>query len=341
MSDPLRKAVCATFFFLVFSFSCAADARSESFDSWLSHFKMRASSQGISQLTLNMAFQNVSPHPRVIELDQKQPERKKIGFATYLKNVMSQTRIDQGRSNYHAYSHLLSQTEKQYGVPASVVVSLWGVETSYGANTGGFDLIQSLATLAWEGRRREFFEKELMSALEILQGGHVSRQDFKGSWAGAMGQNQFMPSSWKSFAVDADGDGHRDIWTTKADVFASSSNYLLKNGWKSDYPWGWQVSLPASLPHGLANSDSKRPLGQWKKMGIRVQDSNKSASVNDDAVLTRLLVPDGGEGRAYLVTSNFDTILSWNRSNYFALTVGLLSDFIKKGQSGPEAHLNR
>lgn len=306
----------------------AARASAESYDVWLTGFESKARAAGITQSTLAIAFSNVRPNDRVIELDNKQPERKKIGFTTYLHKVMSQQRIDEGRVQFTRYRSLLAQTEKAYGVPAEVIVSLWGLETSYGANTGGFDLIQSLATLAWDGRRRAFFEDELLNALFILQGGHVARSDFKGSWAGAMGQNQFMPSSWKKFAVDANGDGHKDIWGTQADIFASSSNYLEENGWNSNYPWGWQVSLPRSFPQSLINSDNKRPLGQWLDMGVKV--SSSSSYLNYKTVPVRLLVPDGGEGRAYLVTSNFDVILSWNRSNYFALTVGLLSDFISQ-----------
>ena len=281
-----------------------------------------------------MAFQNVSPNARVIELDQKQPERKKIGFEAYLRKVMSQKRIDDGRSKFSQNRYLLIQTQKAYGVPAQVIVSLWGIETSYGSNTGGFDLVQALATLAWEGRRRPFFEEELTSALFILQGGHVGRADFKGSWAGAMGQNQFMPSSWKRFAVDANGDGHKDIWTTKADIFASSANYLRQNGWNDAYPWGWEVDLP----EGFKPSDVKKPLLGWIQDGVHFENGHIPSDQMQTSV--RLVIPDGGNGRAYLVTDNFDVILSWNRSTYFALTVGLLSDLIRESPAGKTLHLN-
>ncbi len=301
-------------------------AEASSFEAWLATFKKHAVAQGISPMTLQSAFQNVTPHPRVIELDGKQPERKKIGFGTYLHNVMSQSRIDQGRINFEQSKILLNKTEALYGVPAEVVVALWGIETSYGRNTGGFDLIQSLATLAWEGRRREFFERELVAALSILQGGHISRQDFKGSWAGAMGQNQFMPTSWKRYAVDADGDGHKDIWATKADIFASSANYLKQNGWNSNYPWGWSVKVPENIPASLVKNKTQKPLSEWIRLGVHFQSGHIPS--DQTRTMARLVVPDGGEGRAYLVTSNYDTILSWNRSDYFALTVGLLSDFV-------------
>ncbi|OIN86972.1 MAG: hypothetical protein AUJ12_03525 [Alphaproteobacteria bacterium CG1_02_46_17] len=309
-----------------------------SFETWLEGFKRQAVVQGISPSTLQSAFQNVSPHPRVIELEGKQPERKKIGFGNYLHNVMSQTRIDQGRINFQENRSLLNKTESLYGVPAEVIVSLWGLETSYGRNTGGFDMIQSLATLAWEGRRRDFFEKELIAALGILQGGHVSRQNFKGSWAGAMGQNQFMPTSWKRYAVDANGDGHKDIWTTKSDVFASSANYLKENGWNSNYPWGWTVSVPKNVPFSLVTNKTKKPLAEWIRLGVHFQSGHIPS--NQTRTLARLVVPDGGEGRAYLVTSNFDTILSWNRSDYFALTVGLLSDFVAKKSAEDSPQFN-
>ncbi len=270
----------------------------------------------------------------MIELDQKQPERKKIGFEAYLRKVMSQKRIDDGRSKFSQNRYLLIQTQKAYGVPAQVIVSLWGIETSYGSNTGGFDLVQALATLAWEGRRRPFFEEELTSALFILQGGHVGRADFKGSWAGAMGQNQFMPSSWKRFAVDANGDGHKDIWTTKADIFASSANYLRQNGWNDAYPWGWEVDLP----EGFKPSDVKKPLLGWIQDGVHFENGHIPSDQMQTSV--RLVIPDGGNGRAYLVTDNFDVILSWNRSTYFALTVGLLSDLIRESPAGKTLHLN-
>ncbi|MCB9984723.1 MAG: lytic murein transglycosylase [Micavibrio sp.] len=327
--------LCLLFAFLTV---CIPSAQAASFESWLSDFKVKAQSRGISKSTLLSAFQDVSPHQRVIDLDGKQPERKKIGFETYLRNVMSQNRIDQGRINFQKNKYLLYKVEQQYGVPAQVIVSLWGIETSYGKNTGGFDLIQSLATLAWEGRRRDFFEKELLAALEILQGGHVQRQDFKGSWAGAMGQNQFMPTSWKRYAIDANGDGHKDIWSTQEDIFSSSANYLKENGWNQNYPWGWQVSVPSNIQLSLASAKVKKPLMEWVRMGVHFSSGQIPNGQAQTSV--RLVVPDGGNGRAYLVTSNFETILSWNRSDYFALTVGLLSDFIASQPTGTALHLN-
>ncbi len=278
--------------------------------------------------TFDREFKNIEPNERVIELDQKQPERAKAGFADYLSNVITQLRIDNGRAAYADNRKMLRVVETQYGVPAEVIVSLWGLETSYGKNTGGFDLIQALATLAWEGRRSEFFKTELVNALLILQNGHITRENFKGSWAGAMGQNQFMPSSWNKYAVDFNGDGHKDIWTTKADIFASSANYLNKNGWDSSLKWGWQIAAPQNL--GRFTPDQVMPYQQWLGMGIKFKGHLPSMPATTPL---KLIVPDGGDGRYYLVSKNFDVIKSWNRSNYFALTVGLLSDFVAQGQS--------
>lgn len=295
------------------------------FDKWKNNFRTEAISKGIAPDTFDNAFAGVVPNQRVIELDGKQPERTKIGFATYLKNVMSQTRIDNGRARLLENRTALDNVAATYGVPAQIIVSLWGIETSYGENTGGFDLIEALSTLAWEGRRAEFFKTELLYALSILQGGHIDKSDFKGSWAGAMGQSQFMPSSWHRYAVDFNGDGHKDIWKTKSDVFASAANYLHQNGWDASLKWGWQIELPEQTSF----NKEKHTYVEWLRKGIRFKDNPPNIPANTDLMM---VVPDGGDGRAYLVSRNFDVIMSWNRSTYFALTVGLLSDFIVQPQ---------
>ncbi|OFW87223.1 MAG: hypothetical protein A3J37_02400 [Alphaproteobacteria bacterium RIFCSPHIGHO2_12_FULL_45_9] len=303
-------------------------AKASDFPSWVKQFRSEALQRGVSAETFDREFKNVEPNVRVIELDQKQPERAKAGFADYLTKVITQLRIDNGRAAYTTNQTLLREVSSQYGVPAEMIVSLWGLETSYGKNTGGFDLIQALATLAWEGRRSEFFKTELVNALLILQNGHITRENFKGSWAGAMGQNQFMPSSWNRYAVDANGDGHKDIWTTKGDIFASTANYLNKNGWNPQFKWGWQI-------HGKDGLYKLQPehtmtYQEWLSYGVKFQGALPSLPATTPL---KLIIPDGGNGRFYLVTKNFDVIKSWNRSNYFALTVGLLSDFVSKGQS--------
>lgn len=307
-----------------------AGSSADNFAIWLHDFRTEALAAGVTPDTFDAAFQGVAPIAKVIELDGRQPERTHLGFATYLKNVMTQKRIDQGRSAMAQNRPLLWSVSQAYGVPPEVVVALWGIETSYGQNTGNYDLVSALATLAWEGRRASFFKKELIAALLILQGGHIDRADFKGSWAGAMGQNQFMPSSWQRFAVDFNGDGHKDIWTSRSDVFASSANYLAKNGWNPQIGWGWQVIIP-TVSLSKFRSDQTMPYQDWLNSGIKFRGNLPSLSTGTPL---KLVIPDGADGRYYLVTQNFDVIKSWNRSNYFALTVGLLSDFISQTPSG-------
>lgn len=311
-----------------------SSAANRSFSIWLSEFQNKALRNGIRAATLQSAFDQIQPIARIIELDQKQPERTPMGFEAYLRKIITQNRIDGGRENYAAYHEMLNRTARGYGVPAEVIVALWGLETSYGANTGGFDVIAALATLAWEGRRRSYFENELMEALMILQNGHVERAEFRGSWAGAMGQNQFMPSSWKRFAVDENGDGHKDIWESEGDVFASSANYLSQNGWNPAFKWGWQVVGFENIPTSYIEQKSKFTLAQWQKMGVRIRGSDDArAGARLGNLALRLVVPQGGNGRGYLVTSNFDVIRTWNKSDYFALTVGILSDLVARQPS--------
>ena len=323
--------------FLLCLLALSQPAYASDFKSWVIAFKSEAMRQGVTAQTYDTAFQNVVPNMRTIELDKKQPERTKMGFTKYLSNVLSQSRIDNGRLGLNQNMAILNSVESRYGVPAEVIVALWGIETSYGKNTGGFDLISALATLAWEGRRAEFFKNELIKALLILQGDHISRENFKGSWAGAMGQNQFMPSSWHQYAVDFNGDGHKDIWTTKADVFGSAANYLDQNGWDSQLKWGWAVSVP----RGVGINKQKMTYMEWLRLGVKFNGHPPSIASN---IPLMLVIPDGGDGRTYLVTKNFDVIMSWNRSTYFALTVGLLSDFIRQHKSSNQTiqnHLNQ
>ena len=301
-------------------------AKAESFEAWRNGFKAQAVAQGVSGSWFDEAMSGVSPIQRVIELDGKQPEHK-ITFAEYKKRVINQKRIDEGRRLYKKHYKILKEIEGTYGVPPQYVISLWGIETNFGGNTGGFKVIDSLATLAWDGRRRDFFEKELVNALKISQAGHVSLANFKGSWAGAMGQNQFMPSSFISYAVDHDNDGKRDIWTNKHDVFASTSNYLKKNGWKSGEKWGRQVYLTSPISESLVGPKIKKPLSFWKNKGIKTVGGEPLPNVNISASLVQ---PDGAKGPSYIVYNNYQTIMHWNRSTYFATSVGLLADLIAK-----------
>ena len=299
-----------------------------SYDVWLNNFKAKAARQGISQSTLNAAFRKSIFLPRVIELDRKQPESK-MTFAQYKDRIVSAQRINQGRHEFRKHRVLLEEIGNVYGVQPQYIVALWGIETNFGSNTGGFDVVDSLATLAYEGRRAEFFGDELMKALKIIDDGHISAADMKGSWAGAMGQSQFMPSSFLAYAQDYNKDGKKDIWNTKADVFASAANYLARSGWKHGERWGRLIDAPTSISESMMDRTKKRPLAQWASMGVRMPNGNALPVEN---MMAGMVAPDGVNGPKYLTYSNYDVIMKWNRSTYFATSVGLLADAIAAGQ---------
>lgn len=294
-----------------------------SFEAWIDDFKVRAQTAGIQEQILNEALSGISPNMRVIELDRKQPEGKKT-FSAYLDLVVTGKRIQKGRALLAEHRPILEKIGREYGVPPQYIVALWGIESSYGANTGGFSVVESLATLAWEGRRRDFFTGELVKALKILQGNHISLENMKGSWAGAMGQNQFMPSSFFNFAVDYNHDGRRDIWSDKADIFASTANYLSKSGWIPDERWGRSVQVPAGFSKTMYGLDTRKTLGEWSQAGVRLPGGGKIPVVS--GMEASLVAPDGPGGRTFLVYDNYRVILKWNRSVYFASAVGLLAD---------------
>ena len=303
-----------------------AHAAGQDFQTWLASFKLEARQQGISEKTINDALTGIKPIQKVIELDRKQPE-KKMTFAQYKKNVISAARIEQGRQMLRTYHTQLSAVEKKYGVPKEFIVALWGVETSYGKNTGGFKIIPALATLAWEGRRSDFFKDELIKAMKIIDEGHISAANMKGSWAGAMGQNQFMPSSFFAYAVDENKDGLKDIWNTKLDVFASTANYLSKSGWKYDERWGRRVQLPKNFPQDLISPKIGRSLSYWSGLGVR---DYSGQPLPQSAMVASVVAPDGAGGEAYIVYENYQTIMKWNRSTYFATSVGLIADALSR-----------
>ncbi|MAZ75942.1 MAG: lytic transglycosylase [Micavibrio sp.] len=302
--------------------STSALAQTTGFNSWLESAKNKARAQGISEKTINAALNDIQPIQKVIDLDKKQPEWKKT-FVQYREMIVNQNRINKGRRLIRENLSALNAVEAKYGVPKQFIVALWGIETNFGSNTGGFKVVPALATLAWEGRRAEFFTKELMNALKIIDAGHISAANMKGSWAGAMGQNQFMPSSFNAYAVDHNGDGKRDIWKTKVDIFASSANYLKKNGWKTGERWGRRVKLPSGFSKSLVGAKIKKPLSYWANLGIRKIDGQVLPQEN---MIASIVAPDGVAGEAYIVYNNYQTIMAWNRSTYFATSVGLLAD---------------
>lgn len=297
----------------------------QNWDTWLAGLKKEALEKGISEEIVNQSLGGITPIPRVIELDRKQPEGT-MTFAKYKKNVISDTRIRKGRILMQEHAKELKKASEKYGVPPQYIVALWGVETSFGEYTGGFKVVPALATLAHDGRRSEFFRKELINALKILDAGHIRPADMKGSWAGAMGQNQFMPSSFHAYAVDGNGDGKRDIWTSLPDVFASTANYLSTSGWIEDQKWGREVKLPKDFPETLTGRKIKKSLKQWKGMGITLTNGQPIPVV--EGMQASIVTPGGMDDSAYLVYNNYNVIMKWNKSTYFATSVGIIADAI-------------
>jgi membrane-bound lytic murein transglycosylase B len=308
----------------------AADKEPVTFDMekwrvWLEAVRTEASEEkGISQEIIDQALSDLDPIPRVIELDRRQPEFT-LTFAQYIERVVPGGRVRKGQKVYDQHRALLEKVGKEIGVQPRFIVALWGIETDFGRLTGGFNVVNSLATLAFDGRRSAYFRKELFDALQILNEGHIAPDKMTGSWAGAMGQPQFMPSSFVNFAIDYDKDGRRDIWTTEADVFGSAANYLKRVGWKDDQTWGREVRLPAGFDAELAEAKAMKPIRGWQALGVRNVDGG---DLPDRQLVAYIVIPDGVEGRAFMAYDNFRTTLRWNRSNYFALAVGLLSDRI-------------
>lgn len=297
------------------------------FAAWIEELEVDARDAGISEETIEAALGSLTLEPDVVELDRKQPETRQT-FEQYRSRVLSKSRVDRGRKLLKEHRELLNKIAADYGVQPRFIISLWGIETSYGAFLGGHHVIQALATLAYDGRRADLFRRELISAMRILDRGDIDIEDMKGSWAGAMGQSQFMPSSFLRFAVDYDGDGRRDIWTSLPDVFASIANYLSKSGWNDQYTWGRPVQLAAAEKSSRNASGLKivKSLPEWQSLGVRRKNGRNLPSV---ALNASLLRTDEGEGPSYLVYDNFRVLMVWNRSTYFALTVSELSDLIK------------
>jgi membrane-bound lytic murein transglycosylase B len=302
----------------------SAAANEQSFDAWRGALRQEALSSGISAATFDTAFADVQPIPRIIELDRSQPEFT-MTFPQYLERVVPQSRIDTAREKLRENRTVLEAVGKKYGVQPRFIVALWGIESDFGRRTGDFSVVASLATLAYDGRRSEFFRKELLDALHILEERHVSADRMIGSWAGAMGPNQFMPSSFRQYAVDYDGDGRRDIWSTQADIFASIANYLGSYGWKPDQTWGRPVRLPSGFDANLVSLEVEKPMSEWQRLGVRTISGGDLPSRELTASVVQ---PDGAGGAAYLVYENYKKIMRWNRSTFFATAVGQLADYI-------------
>ena len=306
--------------------SASAFANSQDFPSWLAALRSEARASGISQRTVEEALTDVQPIDRVLELDRKQPEFT-LTFREYLAKVVNDVRVEKGRRLLEENRSLLEEVSRRYGVQPRFIVALWGIESDFGRLTGGYPVIAALATLAYDGRRSAFFRKELMNALKIIDEGNIVAANMTGSWAGAMGQSQFMPSSFLAYAVDYDGDGRRDIWGSLPDVFASIANYLSKSGWNSEQTWGRAVALPPNIESNQLTLQVSKPLGAWTAAGVRRLDGGKLPDRDLNASVIR---PGDGED-AFLVYDNYRVIMKWNRSQYFATAVGTLADRISDG----------
>lgn len=291
---------------------------------WLGEIKSEAIAMGMKPEVVSLALKDIDPIERVIELDRRQPEFT-LTFNQYVDRVVPAARVKKGRQRFQENKALLEEVGRQIGVQPRFIVALWGIETDFGRLTGGFNVINALATLAFDGRRSKYFRGELMNALQIASDGHISPPDMTGSWAGAMGQPQFMPSSFLRFAIDYDGDGQRNIWTSRADVFGSAANYLKNVGWLDDQTWGREVKLPVGFDQSLADLKVVKRMREWQTLGVRRFDGTNLPARQLEA---SIVIPDEESGRAFLVYENFRNILRWNRSNYFALAVGLLADGI-------------
>ena len=294
----------------------------DTFSDFVTGISNEAEKKGISLKLIKDFKTKVAFIPRVIELDRSQPEFK-LTLDQYLARVVTSSRIKKANSKYKKNKKILKVISKHYGVQARFLVSLWGIETDFGRLTGGFPVVSALSTLAFEGRRHEYFKKELFNALKIINDGHITLSKMTGSWAGAMGQCQFMPSSFINYANDWDKDGSKNIWTSKPDVFASAANYLNKVGWSDKITWGRKVYI------GQFNKELKENkyylLNKWSSSGILNENKKKLPNVK---IKARLIIPKDYGNYGYLVYSNFDSLLNWNRSNYFAIAVGKLSDSI-------------
>ena len=295
----------------------------KNFHQWMVEFRSEASAAGISQQTLDRALAGIeAPLTKVITLDRKQPEFTQT-VEEYVAIRVSDQRIAEGHRMMRRYPTWLGRVEDRHKVQRRFIVALWGIETNYGTYTGGIPVMEALVSLAYDGRRSAYFRRELLEALRIVDAGDIPLRRMQGSWAGAMGQCQFMPSVFRRYAIDADGDHRRDIWNSVPDVLASAANYLAAAGWKDDQTWGRPVRLPKDFDMSLAGLETRKPLGRWQALGVRRINGRALPRRNMEA---SLLIPDGPGTQAYLVYDNFRVLRVWNKSNAFALAVGLLSD---------------
>jgi membrane-bound lytic murein transglycosylase B len=305
----------------------APGAVESDFYAFLSGIRRDAAAQGIRASTIDLALRNAEFLPHVIELDRKQPERQ-LTFSEYLDKVVTEQRMEGARHQLAENRLLLDGIWRRFDVEPRFIVALWGIESDFGKVMGNYAVVSALSTLAYDGRRSSYFRGELVSALRIIDQGHIRADNMMGSWAGAMGQCQFMPSTFLGYAVDYDSDGRRDIWNDRADVLASIANYIRRLGWRGGEGWGREVMLPAEFDARLTGLEVRRSAGEWSRLGVRSVDAGPLSGREGEA---SLVMPDGAGGPAFLVYDNFRTIMRWNKSTYFAAAVGYLADRMARG----------
>jgi len=299
----------------------ATETTLPSFADWRQAMRSEAISAGIDAALFDRVFAGVTPDPAVLKADSSQPEFTRPVWE-YLDGAVSSSRIGRGRVLLAQHNAMLQRIEQQYGVEAQILVAIWGLESNFGNNIGSHSVIRSLATLAYDGRRQGFWRAQLLAALQILQNGDVPSDRMIGSWAGAMGQTQFMPTTYNQHAVDFDGDGKRDLWNSSADALASAAHYLQASGWQRGQPWGFEVRLPSDFDYALADPDQRRSLTEWAELGVRPLAPTGAAA----SARASLQLPAGHQGPAFLLLDNFRSILKYNNSTSYALAIGLLAD---------------
>lgn len=311
-------------FTLLLALPGIAHAADADFATWLAGLRHEAAAQGVPAETLDAALRGLQPNPHVIELDNRQPETT-MTLETYLSKVVQPARIEKGRKLKTDNRGLLKAVSERYGIPPKVIMALWAAESSFGGSMGDYRVVESLATLAFDGRRPDLFRAELIAALKILGHGDFTTNDLKGSWAGAMGQVQFMPSTYLHYAVNFQHPGQPDIWHNQGDVFASAANYLATLGWKRNESWGREVKLPARFGGDMVGLPVQHTVSEWAAMGVRRLDGGK---LPVSTIRASIVAPDGTNGRTFMVYDNFRTLMKWNHSTYFGLSINLLADGI-------------
>ncbi|OHE60573.1 MAG: lytic murein transglycosylase [Thiobacillus sp. GWE1_62_9] len=313
--------------FLLTALAMAPVHAESDFDTWLADFRKEAAAQGISVATLDAALSDIEPVERVIELDRRQPEFLQT-FADYLGRRVTPSQVARGQALMAEHAALLEAVEQRYGIPKAVLVAFWGLETNYGATLGSLNIPASLATLAFDGRRSTFFRSQLLDALRIIDAGHVAAIDMNGSWAGAMGHMQFMPSTFRAYAIDGDGDARIDLWQSLPDAMHSAANYLSRAGWRAGEPVALEVRLPEGFDWRRARVSHRLPVPEWTALGVLTQSGSALPEVNGRAAI---VLPQGWQGPAFMVFDNFDVVMRWNRSVNYALAVAQMAQELAGG----------